>query len=384
MSARPIRKRVLTHLNTIVLCTQQAAKLLQLRPFDFASEEGRAQERHRRAILSAAAAAAAKVVSIGTAFVSVPLTLHYLGVERYGMWMTMSSLIATFAFADLGIGNGVLNAVAAAHGRDDRAAIRGFVSSGFFALSAVALLLIGAFALAYPFVPWFRIFHVETALARAEAGPALAMLVGCFALAIPVGIVQRVQMGLQRGFMASLWQCAGSLFGLGGLLLAIRCEAGLPWLILAFAGAPFVAALGNSLLFFGRTRTRHRALAAGRVAGGRATRGAHRPVVLRSSDRRSRRLFLRRSHHRTAARRCERNGLCRAGAHVQPHHHAARHGADAALAGLWRGDRARGPRLGTKDLEALARNLHWIGVLAFDGAGDRRPAPDRALGRTRG
>ncbi len=225
---------------------------LQRKPFDQTNEKDRARERHVRVVLGAGASLLAKVFSVGTALISVPLTLHYLGSERYGMWMTMSSLVAMFAFADLGIGNGLLNAVAAAHGRNDRGAIRGFVSSGFFALSAIACLLIGTFALAYPFVPWFKLFNVETAQARAEAGPALSVLLVCFALAIPIGIVQRVQMGLQRGFMASLWQCASSLLGLAGLLVAVHWRAGLPWLVFAFAGAPLIAALGNTFLFFGR------------------------------------------------------------------------------------------------------------------------------------
>lgn len=225
---------------------------LQRKPFDQTNEKDHARERHVRVALGAGASLLAKVFSVGTALISAPLTLHYLGSERYGMWMTMSSLVAMFAFADLGIGNGVLNAVAAAHGRNDRRAIRGFVSSGFFALSAVACVLIGVFALAYPFVPWFKLFNVETTQTRAEAGPALGVLVACFALAIPIGIVQRVQMGLQRGFVASLWQCASSLLGLTGLLIAVHWRAGLPWLVFAFAGAPLIASLFNSLMFFGR------------------------------------------------------------------------------------------------------------------------------------
>jgi len=51
--------------------------------------------------------------------VTVPLTLNYLGSEHYGLWMTISSVSVMLGFADLGIGNGVLNAVADAYGRDD-------------------------------------------------------------------------------------------------------------------------------------------------------------------------------------------------------------------------------------------------------------------------
>lgn len=232
---------------------------------------GRSRSRNRRIAASAATAMFAKLLSVGVALLTVPLTLGYLGSERYGMWLIMSSFVAILSFADLGVGNGVLNTVAAAHGRDDRAAIRAAVSSGMAALIGVAIVIAAGFALAYPHLDWFRMFNVDTPLARAEAGPALAVFVACFALAIPTGVVQRVQMGLQQGFVASLWQCAGSLFALVGVLLAIWMEAGLPWLVLGFMGGPLLASAANSLNFFGRS---HRDIAPRPSAATRAAAAA--------------------------------------------------------------------------------------------------------------
>jgi O-antigen/teichoic acid export membrane protein len=224
--------------------------LIRLHPFDISTAKGRANERHRRVLLSAIASAFAKLISVATALISVPLTLHYLGAERYGLWMTISSLTAFLAFADLGIGNGMLNLIAAAHGRDDRSAIRGFVSSGFFALGLVSIGLLSLLGLTYQFVPWSALFNVHDSLAREEVGPAIAVFLTCFALAIPMTIVQRVQMALQRSFLSSLWQCLASTIGLIGVVVAIRHEASLPWLVFAFVGAPlFVSAL-NSIFFF--------------------------------------------------------------------------------------------------------------------------------------
>lgn len=225
--------------------------LLRLSAFDTSSEEGRSKERHRRAILTAAAAGAAKVVSVGTALISVPLTLHYLGSERYGMWLTISSVVAMMSFADFGIGNGLLNAVAQANGKDDRRAMQGLVSSAFLVLSGIALLIGSIAAIAYPFVSWPRLFNVESVLAASEAGPALAVFLACFLFAIPLGVVQKVQIGLQQGFAVSLWQCGASLLSLGCLLLVIHCEGGLPWLVLAFVGSPLMANALNALIFFG-------------------------------------------------------------------------------------------------------------------------------------
>lgn len=233
---------------------RERLRWFSLTPFDQSTAAGRADERHRRVALTAAASALAKVLSVGTALISVPLTLHYLGIERFGMWMTVSSLIAMLAFADFGIANGVLSAVAEAHGRDDRAALQRIVSSGFFMLTGIAAALLALFAAAYAHVPWHAVFNVQSEMARAEAGPALAVFVACFACAIPLGVVQRVQMGLQRGFQASLWQCVGSLCALAGVLLAIRLQGGLAWLVLALAGAPLLAALLNSIHFYFRSQ----------------------------------------------------------------------------------------------------------------------------------
>lgn len=224
--------------------------LLRLRPFNTAAPEGRSKERHRLIVLTAVTSAVAKFITVATAFISIPLTLHYLGPERYGMWMTMSSFLAMLSFADLGIGSGLINAVAAAHGRDDRLEIRRYVSSGFFVLTIIAAAILVLFAAAYPYVAWFELFNVQSDAARREAGPALAVIVACIALNLPASVVQRVQTGTQRGFVINLWRCLGSIVGLIGIIVAVHLEAGLKWLVLAFAGAPLCASCLNGLIFF--------------------------------------------------------------------------------------------------------------------------------------
>ncbi len=226
-------------------------RLVRLRPFDTSTPLGRAHERHRRAALTALAATVARVIAMASQLISVPLTLHYLGVERYGMWMTISSLMSMLAFADFGIGNGVLNAVSRAYGTDDVGQIQRYISSGLLILSTVSMAVLLLFAAAYDFVPWFKLFNVSTELARHDAGPALAAFVFCFAMAIPIGVVQNVQLGLQRGFMASLWQCLGSILGLVALLVAIHERASVAVLILALVGTPMVANVINGFTFVG-------------------------------------------------------------------------------------------------------------------------------------
>jgi O-antigen/teichoic acid export membrane protein len=136
---------------------------------------------------------------MGTSLITVPLTLKYLGNERFGLWMAISSVLAMAAFADFGVGNGVLNTVSKAFGKDDIEGIRRAVSSGFAVLNSIAVLLLLSFFAVFRFINWADFFRVVSPLARIEAGPALAVFAICFALNISMDVVQRVQLGLQQG-----------------------------------------------------------------------------------------------------------------------------------------------------------------------------------------
>jgi O-antigen/teichoic acid export membrane protein len=233
---------------------RQFRTVATLKPFDTATEVGRANERYRRVFWTAVAFGIARVVSLGTMVISYPIAMRYLGEERFGLWVTLSSLVILMGFADLGVGNGLLNAIAGASGRDDTPAIRRYVSSAFVILSLIAVCFVLCFVVVDQFVAWADVFNLKTHLARRECERALEVLACCFALSIPAGIVQRTQTGLQLGFLANLWQAAASGLALLAVLLAIHLELGLPWLTGAVVGVPALVAVVNGVTFFGRRR----------------------------------------------------------------------------------------------------------------------------------
>lgn len=206
----------------------------------------RSQDRYRRVLLTATGSLAARGVTLLTMLVSVPLTIDYLGVERYGVWMAVSSLITFLSFVDLGIGNGLVNSIADARGGDDREVVARCVSTAVFLLLGVALLSLGTLGIVGTVIPWARIFRVSSNLAMSETGPSVIIFLVCFLVNLPLGIVEKVRMGYQEGFANSVWQVAGSVAGLVLVLLAIGLQAGLPWLVLAMAGAPVLAMAGNA------------------------------------------------------------------------------------------------------------------------------------------
>jgi len=197
----------------------------------------------------------ARASSMLVTIISVPLTLSYLGNERFGLWMTATSVVSMLAFADFGIGNGLLSAVAEASGRDDLEAIRRYISSGFAILIAIAVcMLLLFFATAYPLVDWPHVFNVHTPTAQAEAAPAIAALVLCVAGSVSALVVPRVELALQHGFIYNVWVTIGQLASISAIWLVSIKHGSVPLLILALSGIPQVVSGINGLFFFHRNR----------------------------------------------------------------------------------------------------------------------------------
>jgi O-antigen/teichoic acid export membrane protein len=229
-------------------------RLLQIRPFDTTTLQGRSDERYRRIAWSTALSTAARFVGLATSFISVPLVIGYLGNERYGMWLTMSSLVATLGPLDLGIGLGLLTVVSDAYGRDDREAARRAISTAVAMLTMIAALAVVAFGVAYFVIPWARVFNVSSPTAVSEAGPAAAVLLGAFALGLPLGIVGQVQLAHQSGYISSAWAIVGNLGSFVALIAIIMLHGSLPLLVVALTFVGLIAAALNGWFLFRRQR----------------------------------------------------------------------------------------------------------------------------------
>jgi O-antigen/teichoic acid export membrane protein len=226
------------------------SSVLRMRPFDTSTEGGRSKERLRRAALTTTASVAARAIALFTGLISVPLTYRYLGTERYGIWMVLISIIAAMGFADLGIGNGLMNAVSEAYGKDDRSLARECVTSALALMLCIAAFLAVAGAVAYPFLPWLRLFNVKSEAVAAEGSMAFLVLYSSFVVNIPLGVISRAQAGLQKGYWSQMISAFGSILSLGAMLLVIWQHGSLAWLVFASVFANIIATVLNAWLLF--------------------------------------------------------------------------------------------------------------------------------------
>ncbi len=225
---------------------RQARSVVRLRPFDVSTPEGRSAERYRRIALNAATGICARAAVAAVSLMSMPLTLGYLGRERYGIWATVTTLTTWAALLDFGVVNGLVNAVSEANGRDDPRAAREYVSTALALLGAVAVALAVAMGAAAALLPWHSVLAVPPGLVGdAALRWSVVAAFAPFLVALPLSVVRQVYAGYQQTYVGNAFQVAGAVASLGGLLFVVRGDLGMPATIAAAAGGAAVVAAAN-------------------------------------------------------------------------------------------------------------------------------------------
>src|SRR5262245_45262608 len=148
------------------------------------------RERYRRAGVTASTSYIARGLAILTGFVSVPLTVDYLGAERYGVWLTISSLLLWLALTDFGLaGNALVNVLSEAAGNDDRVAARQYTASAFWALVTIALVIGVASLAAFHLIPWRAVFRASDAISTQELELTCALVLTLFVINLPLSLL---------------------------------------------------------------------------------------------------------------------------------------------------------------------------------------------------
>jgi O-antigen/teichoic acid export membrane protein len=197
--------------------------------------------RNLRLRLTYASSAVLRGVNILFTLLSVPLLLNYLGEERYGIWITLYSLLSVLAFADLGIGNGLINVIASSYADQDELRARRYVTSALLFLGGLALLLAVVIALLVPFFPWVEVFRVQSALGQQEVGLTSFIFLLCFVLGLPLGAFQRILVGRQKIYLNDIAQIIGKGLSLGAVMLGVQSGVGLPLLVGMLVGIPLLS-----------------------------------------------------------------------------------------------------------------------------------------------
>lgn len=183
--------------------------------------------------------------------VTVPMTLHYLGPEQYGIWVTMISVLAWISMVDLGVANGLTPLLSAAFGKGREDLAREYVATAFWSLTAIAILVGAVIAMCWGWIDWSRAFNIGDHDLESQVSTAMALAVGFFLTSLPLTITQRIFLAYQEGLSANLWQLLISLAGVIGIYLVTLTQGGLVYLVLGYSGSQLLVQLASAIWLCG-------------------------------------------------------------------------------------------------------------------------------------
>jgi len=157
--------------------------------------------------------------------VLVPITLNYLSTQKYGIWLTLTSIVAWFNLFDVGLGHGLRNRLAEALARDDRDLARTYVATAYAALSAIAGVLCVAFFVVAPFLNWAWVLNAD----QVPAGELIALvLIVFFAFSVRFvsSLINVLLSADQRNWYIGGFEMVGNLTTLVGVILVTRTTKG--------------------------------------------------------------------------------------------------------------------------------------------------------------
>lgn len=222
---------------------KSAFRHFRLVPFSLETEDGRTAERYRLAVLTILTNVASKLSAMLVMVLSVSWTVPYLGAERFGIWMTVSSFAAILSFLDLGIGNALTNRTAQAANANKEETLQKVVTGGLVLLGLLAVVMsIGLMSVGL-ILPWSTLVKIQNPQLMGEVKNTAIVFFALFSLSIFTNGVARVVCGLQRGFEAHLSDILGSLIGLLALDFAVNEQAGPPILLFCFMGGRILGGL---------------------------------------------------------------------------------------------------------------------------------------------
>lgn len=164
-------------------------------------------------------------ISILCGFLIVPLTINYVSSYEYGIWLTISSLVAWLSFFDIGIGNGLRNRFTEAVEGNDPVAAKTYVSTAY----AIITLIVGCVWLiamvASNFLNWSKILNAYPALNK-ELLYTVLIVITNFSILFVLGLNKTLLNALQKPAFASAFDTLSQVFLCAVLLIITHISKG--------------------------------------------------------------------------------------------------------------------------------------------------------------
>jgi O-antigen/teichoic acid export membrane protein len=188
--------------------------------------------------------------SIAISLLLVPLTINYVNASRYGIWLTLSSIVAWLSFFDIGLTQGLRNKFAEAKAKGDDYIARVYISTTYALLSIIFLCLWFLFLIGNNFLNWPKILKVTESM-QSEITTLAIIVITYFCLSFVLKIITTILLADQRPAKSSLIDLLGQIFSLVFIIILVKTtEGSLVKLGIALCVSPLLVLVGANFFLF--------------------------------------------------------------------------------------------------------------------------------------
>lgn len=195
-----------------------------------------------------------KGLAIFASFLAMPLMIKYLGVERYGVWSTLLSIVSWVVLFDIGIGNGLRNKISESLAQNNKQEAHNYISTAYIIIGAISVMLILIFLIASAYIPWQKFFNI-TSISNQDLQNVVNITAIFLFLNFWISLINQVFNGFQKTSLVVFNQFISNTFSLLAVfILYTFYESSLVKLAFAYGISLVSSSLILSFWFYRRNR----------------------------------------------------------------------------------------------------------------------------------
>lgn len=144
-----------------------------------------------------------KGASVGSTFFIVPLTIDYLDVTQYGVWIIFLSILSWMNLLDFGLGNGLRNKLAESISYDKTIEAREYISTAYITIIIIVIPIFILILIVAPNLNWNRIFN-SSSIANKELITFVIVVSFMFLINFVLSISNQMFYAIQKAVFVSL------------------------------------------------------------------------------------------------------------------------------------------------------------------------------------
>jgi len=198
-----------------------------------------------------------QICLVSLSFILLPVSLSFVPVEQYGVWITISSVLVWLGYFDFGLGTGLKNRLGESIAKGDTESAKRLISTAYFVLAIIMSLVALVFFLLSGFIDAVRIVgnpH-DSVISHQIIVNTVNTVVFVFILRFVLQLINPIFDALQMLYSTKIIMVVSQILILITLMvIRNRVEGNILILGLTFSLAPVFALLVFSFVFFLKNR----------------------------------------------------------------------------------------------------------------------------------